>query len=242
MTGLVNALAEYLNQHGGEIRLNSKVEQIVVKDNIAKGVKLASGDILKARFGVLANCAPQVALGKLLADDILDPVMKRRIDFIPANSIGVSLYKIDIAAGKLNYNRAQAKRDKRDKIDLRKTTFMTGKLEEHILQHEACAHGEMIDFVPPLYFSILSGADSSITPENGDVLYIYVNLPLKPIGGWEASKQAYSEQIMSTAVRFIDGLDSEIGRVETCPQDFIDQFSAPNGTYFHVDLFQHVWG
>jgi hypothetical protein len=72
---------------------------------------------------------------------------KAKIDFIPANSIAVAPFKIDIAVGgPLFYPKAQAKRAKRDSIDVRKTTFMTGTLEEHLIQHKACLRGEQVFF------------------------------------------------------------------------------------------------
>lgn len=237
MTGLVGAFAAYLKEQGGEIKLNSKVAQVIVEQNQAKGVRLENGEELFANCGVLANCAPQVVLGDLLADDVLDKNVQQKLGYIPANSVDVAPFKIDIAAGgKLAYPKAQAKRDKRDGVDLRKTTFMTGTLEQHVIQHDACKRGEQVDFLPPMYFAILSGADPSIAPDNGDVLYIYANVPVNPIGGWAENKQQYSTQIMASVQPFIGGLDSEIGRVESCPQDFIDKFSAPNGAYFHVDM------
>ena len=238
MSGLVNAFASVLQQYAGEIKLNARVEQILVEDNSAKGIRLSSGEELFARSGVLANCAPQVAMGELLQGDVLDEKIKRQVAYIPANSVDVAPFKIDIAASsKLGYTKAQQKRDQRDGVDLRKTTFMTGTLEQHLEQHAACKRGEQVDFLPPMYFSILSAADPSISPEEGDVLYLYSNVPVDPVGGWTAeTKQKYSKQIMESSARFIDGMESEIGRIETCPQDFIDQFSAPNGAYFHVDM------
>ena len=236
MRGLVNAFAGYLHEKGGEIRIESRVEQVIVEDNRAVGVRLENGEELRASHGVLANCAPQVVLGELLNQDVLTPAERQKVDFIPANSVGVAPFKIDIAASRLGYPRAQAKRTRRDGVDLRKTTFMTGTLEAHMIQHRACLRGEPVDFLPPLYFSILSGADPSIAPEDGDVLYVYANVPVNPMGGWKANKAQYSDQMMTAAKRFIGGLDSEIGRVETCPRDFVDQFATPNGAYFHVDM------
>ena len=237
MSGLVNAFAGYFKERGGEIRLDSKVAKILVKDNIARGVQLDNGEQLGAGQGVIANCAPQVALGELLEAGVLDDRMIRRLDFIPANSVDVAPFKIDMAtSGKLGYPRARKKRAGRDATDIRKTTFMTGTLEQHILQHEACKRGERVDFLPPMYFSILSAVDESIAPPEGDVLYIYANVPLQPVDGWAESKPGYGSQIMASCSRFIDGLETEIGRIETCPQDFIAQYSTPNAAYFHVDM------
>lgn len=237
MSGLMRAFEGDLRARGGEIRLNSRVQKIMVEAGRAVGVRLDDGTELQARHGVLANCAPQVALGELLEAGVLDARVRQQLSFMPANSIDVAPFKIDIATrGRLGYPRAEARRRQRDGVDVRKTTFMTGTLEDHLRQHEACKRGEPVNFQPPMYMSILSANDRSITPADGDVLYLYANVPVHPAGGWDGVKQNYSRQIMSSTRRFMDGLDSEIGRVETSPADFTRQFGAPRGCYFHVDM------
>jgi phytoene dehydrogenase-like protein len=178
-----------------------------------------------------------VVLGKLLPASAKDRDFENKIKFIPANSLAVAPFKIDIAnGGPLTYPKAQEKRKKRDDMDVRKTTFMTGTLEDHIIQHKACLRGEQVDFLPPMYFAIMSANDASIAPAGQDVLYVYANVPINPVGGWDACKEKYSKQIMASMNRFVGGLDKEIGRIEHTPKDFEDQFGAPNGAYFHVDM------
>jgi phytoene dehydrogenase-like protein len=237
MSGLMRAFESCLLQHGGNIRLNSRVDKILTRNNVAGGIRLTGGQELYAEQGILASCAPQIALGALLDNGVLEPTIKQKLDFIPANSIDISPFKIDMATkGRLGYPKAQSKRNRKDGFDLRKTTFMTGTLEQHIAQHQACLRGDNVDFPLPLYFSILSGADPSIAPEGGDVLYLYANVPYQPVGGWDNCKEAYSDHILASVEPFIGGLDTEIGRIETTPRDFVDQFSAPRGCYFHVDM------
>ncbi|HEX5805062.1 MAG TPA: NAD(P)/FAD-dependent oxidoreductase, partial [Macromonas sp.] len=96
--------------------------------------------------------------------------------------------------------------------------------------------GEQVDFEPPLYFAIMSANDDTVAPAGQDVLYLYANVPVQPVGGWKVQQAAYSTQLLNTAKRYIDGLDAEIGRVETSPDDFVERFGAPNGAYFHVDM------
>jgi phytoene dehydrogenase-like protein len=236
MAGLIHALQQCFTENGGVVKLNSPVQSVLLENGRAAGVALRSGEVIKARCGVLASCAPQILFNHLLPTADLPEPIRQRLSFIPSNSIGVAPFKIDIASGPLNYFRAQNIRRQRDNADLRKTTFMTGTLEQHITQHQACARGQFIEAESPLYFSILSGADSSVAPENHDVLYVYSHSPTHPQRGWQVEKQPFAEQIMATAARYIDGLSSEIGRVVTSPQDFSEQFSAPDGAYFHVDM------
>src|SRR5246500_148199 len=76
MTGLMNAFRGLLESRGGEVRLGSRVERILVERGRARGVRLADGTEIAARYGVLTNCAPQVALGRLLEEDVLEPEMR----------------------------------------------------------------------------------------------------------------------------------------------------------------------
>lgn len=237
MSGMIGAFEKVFAKHGGEMRLSHKVERLLVEEGRVSGVRIAGGQELRARHAVLANCAPQVALGQLLPDSAKDRSLRSKLEFIPANSVAVAPFKIDLAVGgPLSYPKAQARRAQRDDMDVRKTTFMTGTLEQHMAQHKACLRGEPVPFAPPLYFAIMSANDDTVAPVGQDVLYLYVNVPVHPVGGWEACKQTYSEQIMANVQRYVHGLGAEIGRVETTPLDFEERFGAPNGAYFHVDM------
>src|SRR5262249_31291131 len=66
MSSLIEALTAFLEHHGGAYSLGRAVESILVEHNRAAGVRLDDGSILHARRGVLASCAPQITLGKLL--------------------------------------------------------------------------------------------------------------------------------------------------------------------------------
>lgn len=237
MGSMINALEQALVKHRGELRLSHQVEQLLLESGRVSGVRLAGGQELRARHAVLASCAPQLALGQLLPAGVQEQGLASKLAFMPASSAAVAPFKIDMAvAGPLDYTKAQARRSRRDGIDLRRTTFMTGTLEQQIAQHQACLRGEPVPFPPPLYFSILSANDDSLAPPGQDVLYLYAHAPVQPVGGWAAQRSAWSKQVMTAARQHIDGLDAEIGRIETSPEDFETQFGAPRGAYFHIDM------
>ncbi|MUL65926.1 hypothetical protein BOO86_15730 [Mycobacterium sp. CBMA 234] len=234
MTGLMNAFAGKIAAHGGEIRLSTGVDEILLSTGRATGVRLADGTELQARHGVLASCAPQVTLGKLLPPGTLDRRLTNKVAMIPANGVNVAAFKIDIAVGgRLDYPAAAAKR--RDGFDVRRTTLMTGTLEEHYQHLLVTKRGESIS-TPPVYMAVLSASDPTIAPAGQDVLYLHANVPADPIGGWDANKDSYTQTIVKSAQRFLSGLDAEIGRVVHTPKDFEDRFGTPKGCYFHVDM------
>lgn len=234
MTGLVNAFAAKLRGDGGRIRLDAPVRRIVVEDGRAVGVELDDRSRLGATRGVLASCAPQVTLGRLLEDGVLDRHMTTKVSMIPANSVNAAAFKIDMAVGgRVGYPKAERRRT--DGVDIRRTTLMTGTLEDHIAQLQAVKLGRNVE-TPPVYMAVLSAADPSIAPPGQDVLYLHSNVPAEPAGGWEANKDSYTRTIVRSAQRFLGGLDAEIGRVVHTPRDFEDRFGTPKGCYFHVDM------
>jgi len=235
MSGLMNAFRSLLESHGGEVRLGQAVERILVEGGRARGVRMADGTELGARYGVLTNCAPQVALGQLLDDDSLDRETQLKVSMIPANAVNTAAFKIDVAVGgRIDYPAGAAKR--RDGFDIRRTTLMTGTLEDHVEHLKVMKVGRTVE-PPPVYMAVLSASDSTIAPEGQDVLYLHSNVPAEPVTGWdETTKAAYTELIVNSAKRFLTGLDAEIGRVVHTPLDFEQRFSTPKGAYFHVDM------
>jgi phytoene dehydrogenase-like protein len=235
MTGLMNAFRNLLEAHGGEIRLSNGVERILVEHGRARGVRLQDGTELQARYGVLANCAPQVALGKLLEPGILDAQTTLKVSMIPANAVNTAAFKIDVAVGgRIDYPAGAAKR--RDGFDIRETTLMTGTLEDHVEHLKVLKLGRTVD-PPPVYMAVLSAADQTIAPDGQDVLYLHSNVPADPVTGWDQqTKDHYTDLIVQSSKRFLSGLENEIGRVVHTPVDFENRFSTPKGAYFHVDM------
>jgi phytoene dehydrogenase-like protein len=176
-----------------------------------------------------------VALGQLLDDGVLDRRMALKVAMIPANAVNSAAFKIDMAvAGRVGYPAGEARRT--DGFDIRKTTLMTGTLEDHIAQLQAVKLGLNVDN-PPVYMAVLSACDRSIAPEGQDVLYLHSNVPAVPVGGWdEEAKESYTQTVLESGKRFLGGLEAEIGRVVHTPKDFEDRFSTPKGAYFHVDM------
>ena len=65
---LVEALIRGLKKHGGQLRLNAHVEQVLVEKNRAVGVRLRGGEEIRARQGVVSNASVWDTL-KLIPDD-----------------------------------------------------------------------------------------------------------------------------------------------------------------------------
>jgi phytoene dehydrogenase-like protein len=236
MGGLMNAFAGHLTAHGGEIRTGVGVERVLVGEGRAYGVRLDDGSELRARHGVLASVAPQLALGRLLDQDVLDAGTRAKVAVIPASSNNSATFKIDLAtSGRAGYPLAEMLRTRYDGADIRRTALMTGSFEDQIAQLKAIRRGETLD-TPPVYMAILSATDPSIAPDGQDVVYLAANVPVEPVGGWADNKERYTKAVLSSVERFMSGLDTEFGRVVSSPTDFEARYGAPSGSYFHVDM------
>ena len=74
---LIGALVRGLKRHGGQLRLNASVQQILVDRNRAVGVQLKTGERISARHAVVSNASSWDTL-KLLPEAAVSPALKKR--------------------------------------------------------------------------------------------------------------------------------------------------------------------
>ena len=65
---LVNALVSIVEEHGGDVRTECDVTEIMTTGERATGVRLASGDVVLASTAVLASVTPPALYSRLLAN------------------------------------------------------------------------------------------------------------------------------------------------------------------------------
>ena len=87
---LTTAMVKSFEERGGEIRYNSLVDQIIVKDGKAKGVKLLNGDIYLSK-AVISNVNPICTAMKMLPQEKVSNDYKKKI-FSP--QIGPSAFSV----------------------------------------------------------------------------------------------------------------------------------------------------
>jgi phytoene dehydrogenase-like protein len=80
---VVAALVRGLERHGGHLRTNAPVAEILVRERRAAGVRLTTGETLRARRGVISNASPWDTLS-LLADDAVPARWRERQRATPA--------------------------------------------------------------------------------------------------------------------------------------------------------------
>jgi len=88
---LPRAFTRALRNAGGELRLKTSVEKILMEGGRAVGVRLADGSELRARH-IISNADPEVTFGKLIGREHLGDKLRRKLDSAKYSVSCLSLY------------------------------------------------------------------------------------------------------------------------------------------------------
>jgi all-trans-retinol 13,14-reductase len=87
----VRGLVPTIRNNGGDVLVNAKVEEIVLENGRAVGVKLAkSGYVVRSKHGVVSDAGIRTTLRKLLPREIVDGPLRRLNESVEASSGGIS--------------------------------------------------------------------------------------------------------------------------------------------------------
>ena len=94
---IVNALVRGLTKNGGQLRLGTHVEEILVQNNKAIGVRLRNGEQIKAKLAVVSNASIWDTV-KIIPDNILPRKYQETVANTPMNNSFMHLH-LGIDAG-----------------------------------------------------------------------------------------------------------------------------------------------
>ncbi|MDB5969658.1 MAG: beta-carotene ketolase [Hydrocarboniphaga sp.] len=239
--GLTDALGKCLLASGGSIRTGAKVEQILVENQRAAGVKLVGGEELRAPVTVAA-CNIYNTLQQLLPAGALTDRELAQARRIPNAASNASSYKLDIA---LDARASLAKHQawRKNDIDLRKCGLCWATYEQHIKAWDACARGEIPDPLP-VFVLIPSANDPSQAPEGQDTIWCWSGIATAtPTQPWEEIKASVTKGVILDIKQYIDNVETaEIGRRVMSPDDLATRFHVPKGNVYHVDTGMSRFG
>jgi phytoene dehydrogenase-like protein len=229
------ALVRCITEHGGTVRTAAKVEQLVVRDGRVVGVRLAGGEELVARRGVLTAFSPKQTLTQLLPADVLPRKLANRAAHIPTRTRGFADYKLNLALkGRIRMSKHEKWRG--DGLDLRLAANSFHTYEETLAAQAASIRGEVPAHVPGLA-QVTTAFDPSMAPEGHETWWFWTGLtPSDPRIGWEAARAQITETVMKQSEEYYEGLEElEIGRRALALPDIEERFHAVDGSVYHVD-------
>jgi phytoene dehydrogenase-like protein len=222
---------------GGRVRTNARVEALLTSGDRVTGVRLAGGEELTARRGVVSTIDPAQLLGELLPADALNERQRARVAAIPTAAFGACPAKVDVAlSGRLRVERHERRRG--DGLDLRIPSGLIGGLDAICRSFPQSAAGRIPDDIH-LFTVVPTAMDPSQAPDGQDTLYLYAPaMPRDPVVPWSEQAEALGKSMVSVAAEYYDGIEElEIGRFVETPEDMARRtgagYAAPP---FHVDF------
>lgn len=228
------ALTECIREHGGDVRTNAKVEQLLVQGGRVTGVRVAGGEEIYARRGVLTAFSPKQTF-RLLPDGVLNPELQNRVGHIPTRGRGFADAKVNIALkGRLRMTKHEKWRG--DGLDLRLGANSFHTYPETLAAQAASIRGEVPDHLPGLA-QITTAFDPMMAPEGHDTFWFWTGLtPSDPKIGWEKAREQIEDRILRDSENYYEGLEEfEIGRRTLVLPDIEERFHAVDGSVYHVD-------
>ena len=224
---LVAGLARLIEGQGSEIRCGEEVAEILVESGVAKGVRLASGELVPAEI-VVSNADSAWTHRHLLAAGTRRRWTDRRIE---RSRYSMSLFVWYFGT-------------RRQYPDVAHHTILLGpryrELLTDIFQRQVLAE----DF--SLYLHRPTATDSSLAPAGCDAFYVLSPVPHLGSGtDWQQTAETYRSAIARhLAETVLPGLEEQIvtSRVTT-PQDFQDRLLSFQGAAFGLEpiFTQSAW-
>ena len=234
LQAFADALARSVTASGATIRLNAPVAEIVVDDGRARGVRLADGEIIRAK-AVIASCDPRTAFAMTTPGKVERRLLKR-IEHAPANRANAAPFLANIAMSKpLTLKRHQDMRH--DDADLAQAVGYIGTPQEVRESFAAARRGD-IPKRHALSVTPLSNSDPSQAPVGQSIAYVYVPaMAVDAREGWSPTlKDRTMVDLTAQLSEYYDGFDAQIGAFVETPRDREVRLAATNGCVTHIDF------
>lgn len=212
--GLSDAMVRCIEDHGGEVRVNTTVRRVVNSGGVAKSVELADGEIVAARKAVVAAIHPHLLGGMV---EGLDADVVRR-----ANQVELSAY------GSMLINCA---------LD-EQLQWHVGDRPNHCLNINIVDYTTMDDFrgifdslrygrLPERFtaqMALHTNYDPTRAPAGKHTMYMSHWVPLvldEKIGNWDETKERFADWQMERAARYFKNLNGStvLARHVSSPAD-----------------------
>ena len=222
-----DALAAAARKAGVEIRLSAPVQQVLVNDDRACGVRLQSGESIGARH-VVSNADPKTTLLTLVGAEHLDAGFVRRVSHLRTSGLAAKFHLALDGLPAFTGLSAAAH-------GARLLVAPTADYVERAYNHSK--YGEYSQ-APALEITVPSVNDPSLAPPGKHVLSAVVQYaPYQITGGWPQHRVAFARTIIDTIEQHAPGLRSLVTASELLtPQDLEREFRITGGHWHHVDL------
>lgn len=228
---LTDAMAMAALEAGATIRTSAEVSRIAVKDGMATGVVLATGEAINAS-AIISNADPKRTLLRLVEPHNLEPSFLQKLQHYRMNG---TVAKVNLALAGLPAFKG---------INGNASSVLGGKIqvspEIDYLERafDASKYGEF-SRQPYLEASIPTLWDASLAPAGKHVISIYMQYaPFKLRDhDWDSQREALGNVVINTLAEYAPDLARLVeAREVITPKDLEEQYGLTGGHVFHGEL------
>jgi phytoene desaturase len=231
LAGMAKRMAEVIEDQNGTLLMQTEVDQIVVRDGRARGVRLTSGLELGADV-VISNADAGHTYDHLMRSAHKTRWTPRRLK---RTRYSMSLF--------VWYFGTKGTRDKWSDVGhhtILNSPRYTGLLKDIFIK------GKLADDMS-LYVHRPSVTDPSVAPEGDDTFYVLSPVPHLGHGGvdWKTEASVYKAKMLKVLEeQLLPGLSSRISTEQVfTPETFRDRYLSPHGSGFSIEprILQSAW-
>jgi phytoene dehydrogenase-like protein len=226
------AMAAAAKGAGAEIRTDAAVSEISVKDGIATGVVLSSGDEITAK-AIISNADPKRTLMTLVDPIHLPPDFVQKIKNYRCFG---TVAKINLALSAIPEFAALKSRNEEDLLRGRVQISPEIDYLEHAFDESKYGN---FSRRPYLEITFPSFSDPSLAPPGQHVMSIYMQYAPYNLKGtdWESQRKALGETVVKTIAQYAPNLPETILRHQIItPKDLEETYGLTGGHIFHGEL------
>ena len=242
---LTEALVKAVQSLGGVILTDQKVEQVLVDDGKAVGVRVAGGKEYRANKGVISSIdVKRLFLHLVDANDVdsADPNLRERVDRRISDN-NETILKIDCALSEpLRFEHHEHKDEY-----LIGSILIADSVNHVEKAHTDCTMGKIPDEDPSMYIVMPTGLDASMAPEGKHTLWIEFFAPYQIAGaegtglkgtGWtDELKNKVADRVIDKLAQYSPNLKhSIVARHVESPAELSQRVGFYKGNYYHIDM------
>jgi len=231
--GVTDAIAAAARRLGAEIRTETAVQQVIVKNGRAVGVALDNGEEIRART-VVSSVDPKLTFLKLVE---IKELPSEFVDAIRRYKIRGSSGKVNLALDDLpNFTCLPGRGPHlRGAISISPSLTYLERAYDDAKYGSYSRHPYMDSIIPSMI-------DPSMAPPGKHVMSIFVQYaPFELEGGWnDQQREAFGDAVIDTLAEYAPNIrDVILHRQVVTPWDMQEEFGLTEGNIFHGELALH---
>jgi phytoene dehydrogenase-like protein len=224
---LTQALGVAAAAAGAQLRTQAPVAEILVREDRACGVRLASGEEIAAAT-VISSADPKTTFLDLLGSEHLDAGFVRRVSQLRSRGLAA---KVHLALERLPEFPGLDREALRGRLLVAPSADYVERAFNHSKYAEYSA-------APVLEISVPTLADPALAPKDKHTVSVIAQyVPYSIAGGWQEERQRFTELVIHTLAAFAPELPGCVRSAELlAPRDIEREFRIPGGHWHHAEL------